>query len=269
VAPEDLQSFLDRFVEVCSNDSRVAAAFLGGSHARGEADAHSDVDLCMIASDHAFADLVANRADLVRRLGDPLFLEDFGLEDQIFFVLAEGTEGEIFFGSERRLGELEPGDYRSLYDPDGILDGVTFSEESVDPDYQEKVLREALTWFWHELSHFISAIGRDQLWWAAGQIEALRSHCVNLVRIEHRVWAGEEPYEKLDRTVGGVAVESLAPTFAPLERGALLEAAIRLVAFHRERGPAIAEANGTAYPFELAELLARRLDAVRERRSSD
>ena len=178
------------------------AAFLGGSHGRGEADAYSDVDLCVIAKDDAYEALVRDRAGFVGRLGTPLFFEDFGFSGLVFFVLADGTEGELFFGSEGRLEELEPGPtFRTLFDPGGILEGVAFAEERTDPAEQHEVLRQVLAWFWHELSHFITAIGRDELWWAAGQLESLRGHCVNLVRIEHGAFAGEEPYEKLDRTI--------------------------------------------------------------------
>jgi hypothetical protein len=51
------------------------------------------------------------------------------------------------------------------------------------------------------------------------------------------VWAGDEPYEKLDRTVGTDSVEPLVSTFVPIERDALWEAAAKILSFHRERVP--------------------------------
>jgi len=261
--PRDIQPLLDRFIEICSNDERIVAAFLGGSHAKGEADAFSDVDLCVIARDEAFDELVAEQARLVGRLGEPLFVENFSLPNVVFFVLDDGTEGEIFFGSRSRLVELEPGQHRVLLDPDALLNGITFEEERADPADQDRVLREALVWFWHDLSHFIAAIGRDQLWWAAGQLEALRAYCLNLVRIEHGVWAGDEPYEKFDRMVGTDAIQPLASTFVPLERDALWDAAAEILSFHRARGPTIAAAHGETYPTELAELMTRQFDEAR------
>lgn len=259
--PNDLQPFLDRFVNACEQDDRVVAAFLGGSHGRGEADAYSDVDLCVIAKDDAYEALVRDRAGFVGRLGTPLFLEDFGIAGLVFFALDDGNEGELFLGSEGRLEELEPGPtFRTLYDPGGILEGVEFAEERTDPAAQHEVLRRILAWFWHELSHFIAAMGRGELWWAAGQLESLRGHCVNLVRIEHEAFAGEEPYEKLDRTIDPAALSPIAETFVPLERGALLRAARVLVRFYAEKAPGVAEANGATYPLELEELMVKRLD---------
>ena len=100
------------------------AAFLGGSHGRGVADAFSDVDLCVIAKDDAYEALVCDRIGFVGRLGNPLFLEDFGFTGLVFFVIDDGIEGELFFGSEGRLEELEAGPtFRTLFDPGGILGG--------------------------------------------------------------------------------------------------------------------------------------------------
>ena len=262
--PRDPQGLLDRFIQLCSDDDRIVAGFLGGSRARGEADAFSDVDLCVITRDDDLADVVADRAELVGLLGDPLFVEDFGITDLVFFVLADGTHGEIFFGSEGRLGELQAGRHRTLFDPSGVLDGVVFAEERVDPVEQREQLRRTVTWFWHELSHFIAALGRDQLWWAAGQLEALRGHCVNLVRVQHDVWAGDEPYEKLDRSIDTVRLAPLRSTFVPIEREALLRAAHDLVRFFTETAPAVAEAHGATYPVELERLTVDRLDALGE-----
>ena len=169
---------------MCAADERIVAAFLGGSLASERADEFSDVDLCVIARDDVFDDVVRDRTSLIEALGEPVFVEDFGHAEVVSFVLADGTEAEIFFGREGALAELRPGRHRTLFDRSGILEGVTFEEERADPEELEDVLRRTLSWFWHELSHFVKAIGRNQLWWAAGQLEALRDHCVNLVRIE-------------------------------------------------------------------------------------
>jgi predicted nucleotidyltransferase len=100
---------VSRFVDACSADDRVVAAFLRGSHARGEADEYSDLDLCVITRDEAFESVMAERATFVRQLGEPLFMEDFGLDRIAFFILADGTECELVFGREGALEELEVG----------------------------------------------------------------------------------------------------------------------------------------------------------------
>jgi predicted nucleotidyltransferase len=256
----DPQPILDRFVEACAADDRIVAAFLGGSLAGERADAFSDIDLCVIARNDALDDLVRDRASLIEALGAAIFVEDFGHPEVVSFVLADGTEAEIFLAREGSLDELRPGPHRTLFDPDGILEGVAFDDERADPDDLKATLEQTLTWFWHELSHLVKAIGREQLWWAAGQLEALRNHCVNLVRIEQSAQAGEEPYWKLDEEVRTAALEPVEATFVPMEREALLAAGRILVSFFRERAPRVAAAYGATYPAELDRVMVKRLD---------
>ena len=236
------------------------AAFLGGSRGRGEADVYSDVDLCVIASNDAYEALIRDRAAFVGRLGTPLFLEDFGFSDLVFFILDDGTEGELFLGSEERLEELEPGPtIRTLFDPGGILEGVVFAEERMDRTEQREVLRQILTWFWHELAlHHRDGTGRALV--GAGQLESLRGHCVNLVRAEHGAFAGEEPYESS-------TARSISPRCRRSPRRSCRWSGTRccepheeLVRFYTEKAPGVAEANGATYPLELEKLMVKRLD---------
>ena len=254
-----------RFIGACSADDRIVAAFLAGSHATGTADAYSDLDLGVITTDAAFADVIADRRSLVERLGEPLFLDHFGREWNVFFILADGTEGEIFFGREGALDEIDVGPFEPLLDTRGILAGVAFPFSPPDADAQREYLRQIVNWFWHELSHFIAAIGREDLWWAAGQLEALRGHCVNLMRIQHGAEAQDEPYEKLAKAIPVAELTSLRATFCPMERDAMLDAARVIVRFFREHAPRVAEAEGTAYPSALAQLMTDRLDELSER----
>jgi len=258
--PRDPRPVIDRFVAACSADERIVAAFLGGSRARGDADRYSDLDLCVIATDEAHDDVVAGRATLVQRLGEPLFLEDFGLDAMAFFILADGTEGEIFFGRRSRLDVIHVGPFEVLLDKGGVLMGAEFPIAEPDPTEQAEALHRVLYWFWHDLSHFIAGMGRGQLWWAHGQLEALRGLCVNLARIERGAEAGEEPYEKIDTTIPATALSPLTGTFVPLERRAMLEAAIEIVRFFQERAPRVAETHGETYPVELERLMVSRLD---------
>jgi predicted nucleotidyltransferase len=251
-----------RFVEACSADDRVVAAFLRGSHARGQADEYSDLDLCVITRDEAFGSVMAEWAAFVRQLGEPVFMEDFGLDRIAFFILADGTEGEVVFGREGALEELEVGTFVTLVDKRGILDGAEFPFAKPDPDERREQLRQVLNWFWHDLSHFMAALGRGELWWASGQLEALRRYCVNLLRIKHGVEAQEEAYEKLEKAVPVSELAPLRATFRPMERDALLKAALDIVSFFREHGPQVAGAYGSEYPEELERLMCDRLDEL-------
>src|SRR5215217_5521488 len=89
------QIFLNRFVAACQADARIVAALLGGSYAKGTADAYSDLDLTLITTDAAYEEFIAGREAFIRLLGDPVFLEDFDLPQIVFFIFPDDTEGEL------------------------------------------------------------------------------------------------------------------------------------------------------------------------------
>jgi len=260
--PRDHSAVVSRFIEVCSADERIVAAFLSGSHARGEADEYSDLDLGLITTDEAFENVMSDRGAFIRQLGEPLFLEDFGYDRTVFFILADGTECEVFFGREGALEEIDVGPFEPLLDRRGILTGAQFPFAQPDPDEQREYLRKVLNWFWHDLSHFMAALGRGDLWWAYGQLEALRRYCVNLVRIQHGVEAQEEAYEKLEKAIPVSELSALQATFCRMEPQVMLRAALDIVSFFREHAPRVAGAYGSGYPAELERLMSDRLDEL-------
>src|SRR5215210_2015956 len=91
--PHKYQDVLKRFVAACRADERVVAALLIGSYARGTADAYSDLDLGLITTDAAYEDFATGCAAFIRLLGEPVFLEDFDLPNNVFFIFPDGTEG--------------------------------------------------------------------------------------------------------------------------------------------------------------------------------
>lgn len=259
------RAVLDRFVAACHEDARVVVAFLGGSNARGEADAHSDLDLCAITTDGAFDGFRADRETFLRRLGEPIFIEDFGLPDVVFCILADGTECELHLAHEGGLRALHAGQYRALIDKKGVLQGVTFAAERVDSGEQREVLRGLIAGFWHELSHFITAMGRGQLWWAYGQLDSLRGHCVSLARLRHNfsAWAGgDEPYFKVEKELPGEELAPLLATCVARERRAMLDAARMIIGMYRQLAQALAQAHGLEYPAQLERVMLDRFTEV-------
>ena len=177
------------------------------------------------------------------------------------FVITESdVELELHFFRLGDLDAIHAGPHRVLLDPRDILQDRTFSPALPDDAARVRQLREILMWFWHDVGHFTTAIARDQLWWAAGQLEQLRNACINLVRIEQGGEAEDEPYWKLDVELATGALEPLRSTFVPLERDDLLRAGRDVLAFFRSRGPDVAQANGLTYPAELDRLIGGRLD---------
>ena len=253
-------ALITRLVERCAADERVVAAFLGGSRVRGGADDLSDYDISVIVADASYGGLIAEKDGFVRLLGEPLFLEDFGNENVAFVIFADGVELELLFFREGDLRSIRSGPHHVLYDRAGILSGLEFPPPDLDPGEQMLELRNLLFWFWHDLGHFTAAIERGQLWWAAGQLEQLRHHCVSLIRIEQGVEVEDEPYWKLDAAISTDRLDPLRSTFVRVDRDELLRAGRELLAFFRRQAPIVARTKGLSYPSELDALVGRHLD---------
>jgi hypothetical protein len=253
---------LSRFVAACEADPRIVAAFVYGSHAAGTADAYSDVDLGVVTTDEAYEEFLASRREFVRRLGEPLLLEDFDWPATVFFVLAEGAEGELAVGRASGFTTVVRGPCRALLDRDGLLAGAVFTGEVPARDDQLETLRRLLGWFWHDVSHLVAALGRGQLWWAAGQLDVLRVMCVNLARLAEDFSARADGHDKVDATLPAARLAPLASTWCPLDGDTIRRAALTLAAFHREVGRELARAHGVGYPERLAGMMCGRLQAL-------
>jgi predicted nucleotidyltransferase len=241
------------------------AAFLGGSYAKGTADAYSDLDLSVITTDAAYEEFFAGREGFVQRLGEPLFLEDFDLPNIVFFILPDGTEGELWFGAESYLDHLHCGRYQVLVDKKRILVGAVFPEHEAAGADQIETLRRLVYWFWHDLSHFITAMGRGQLWWAYGQLEELRRDCVNLARMRQAFSAPAEGYEKVEQALPADQLSPLQTTYCPLEQSAMFQAALVIVQFYRELAAPLAQQHGITYPADLDSVMCTRLEVTTSR----
>ena len=266
--PHHHQVVMNRFVTACQADERVVAATLYGSYARGAADAYSDLDLGLITTDEAYEDFTASREAFLRLLGELVFLEDFNLPHIVFFIFSDGTEGELSLGRESQFNHNHGGPYRVLLDKKNILAGVVFPRDHPAQAEQIEALRRLVYWFWHDLSHFIAAMGRGQLWWAYGQLEELRRYCVNLARLRQNFSVEADGYEKVEQAIPIEQLSSLQSTCCPMEQGAMLQAALVIVRFYQELAPPLAQAHGITYPADLERVMYDRLEQLCKARLS-
>jgi predicted nucleotidyltransferase len=261
------RAFIDRFVKACQADDRVVAAFLGGSTVKGYADAYSDADLCVITTDSSFEEFYKERETFLRSLGDLVFLEDFDTPNIAFYIYADDTEGELNFYSEGGLEQIHSGSVRILLDKKNLLKEVEFTEQIPTSSEQVEKLRRQIQGFWHELSHFITAMGRDQIWWAQGQLEALRGICANLARLRHNVLdagVGEEPYFKIEKVMPVEQLSALQETFCPLEKKEIMKASLILVRFYLDVAPPLALLHGIQYSHGLERVMLDRLRRLQD-----
>jgi hypothetical protein len=119
-------------------------------------------------------------------------------------------------------------------------------------------LRQQLNGFWHELSHFIKAMARRQLWFAHGQLEAMRQICVNLARLRYDfsdAAVGEEPYFKVEKALPVEQLSTLQTTYGPMEYASMLQAGLVICRFYQEVAPTLAKAHDLTYQTGLEQIL--------------
>jgi len=261
------QIIMDRFITACQTDDRVTAALHVGSYVKGLADAHSDLDLYLIIADEAYEDFIGNRAAFIGKLGEPLFMEDFDLPDILFMIFPDGSEVEISFGRENQLSQILNEPYNVLLDKKNIIVNITPRERQLDEGEQTEKLRRLIYWFWHELSHFTTALTRGQLWWAHGQLGALRLYCMNLTRLRNDFSdqeVGEEGYFKIEKAIPVEQLSSLRETYCPMEENAMLESAEIIVHFFRDIATGLAATHGIMYPDRLDSVIVEKLEKLKE-----
>ena len=253
--PEHHRETASRFVAVCQADPRILAAFLGGSYAREQADRFSDLDLYFVTTNESYEDFLVEKERFARQLGEPLFLEDFGVPHGYCFMLSNTTEGEFWFGPEHHFKNICIGAYKVLVDKKNILGGNDFPPPVVDQMKQLALLQRQIDCFWHELSHFIKAMGRKQLWFAYGQIEAMRRICTILARLKHNFpdayLEEEEPYFKIEQALPMEDLSPLQATFCAMEYDAMLQTAFVLCRFYQDTAPELAKVHHLSYQAEL------------------
>jgi hypothetical protein len=152
-----------------------------------------------------------------------------------------------------------------LLDKTGILTGFTSTESGMAPSEQHETLHNLIYGFWHELSHFVTAMHRQQGWWAFGQLEALRRHCVGLMRLRHNfaVWAGgDEPYFKVEKELPVALLMPLQETICLMEPNAMRNAARVVHRLYRELAQPLAQMHNIVYPAGLDRVMSARLEAL-------
>jgi predicted nucleotidyltransferase len=255
------QAVLERFTKACNADERVAAAFLGGSFARGAADAYSDLDFYAITTDDGYDSFYADRQAFMRRLGNPVYLDDFNEFgfDMVLFTFDDGVEGELALARASRFDHIHGGPHVVLVDKQGLLAGKTFPPYQPSEDDQRRALRHEIYSFWDTLSYFVRTIYREQMWSAYGALNEMRMKCLKLARLRRDFASEHTAYSGVERVLPQEELRALEPTCCPLERAAMLEAASILVAFYRQVAPPLAAEHGIEYPDGLERIVLRRL----------
>ena len=117
--PETAEPFLDRLVEVLQADPRVLAAWLMGSHARGTADRHSDVDVWLVVEPEAKAEFVADWPELSDRVA-PSVLRQQVFGSTFLHITADWQRWDVSIGVPDDVARRTRSTLRPLFDRAGL-----------------------------------------------------------------------------------------------------------------------------------------------------
>ncbi|MEV0651317.1 nucleotidyltransferase domain-containing protein [Phytomonospora sp. NPDC050363] len=238
-------------------DERVLGVFLIGSHASGENDAYSDVDLHLVVTDASAESFRTGFAAVLEALAGPLVLADpipgllggLGItEDWLHVDLVVHSRSEY-----------DPAAYEAvlpLFDRTGdLLPPARRPAGNGEPYFP----LPAVNLFFYFLGNLVTVLGRDERVVAGSGIVAVRDQLVRLMRAERGV-----------RRTGGVKrlnaflsaeqrafLESIPP--AGTDPAGIVAANRVICAEFVRRGRALAAATGEEWPARLEEATLRRL----------
>jgi predicted nucleotidyltransferase len=263
VEDAEYERLAQRLIQITKGDPRMEALLVYGSRAGGSADRFSDLDIGIVTADDAFDAVVADARGLIGKLGRPLFLDDFGEPRELHAILANGADLELII--DRASDLVLEGPHRTLFDHAGVVERAEAKGPPVLEPVDADDLRRRIVGYWHDVEHFVTALGRGNTWWAYGQLDELRRAYLNLARIEAGQAPEDEAYWKLHDALPAKRLAELRATVAPPEIGPMRDAALSLLDRYREVARKLAERDGVPYPDELDRLISGRLRSLEAR----
>jgi predicted nucleotidyltransferase len=125
------QAVLDKLTSVARSDDRVAALWLQGSLARGDADPFSDIDAYLAIDDAAFDALWRDRAAFLEKIGHAYVSADAttpGLT-ALHALLEGGVKLDLFFEPLSKVVQQKRPSVRVLFDRGGVEAQLSTSYE--------------------------------------------------------------------------------------------------------------------------------------------
>jgi predicted nucleotidyltransferase len=257
------RAFLDRLVSRAGDDERVTALMLGGSHATGTADEHSDLDLYLITHDERFDSFRDGRHAFMHQLGDAVFLEEhenFGFL-LLLFMYSDGVRGEIALTPARDVSEVHGGPHITLLDKDGVLHGRQFPARPINARDRRAIAAHMLIWFWYDRWLLDVALARGTLWTAHYYLERCRQTCIDLGRLRARPDLWPSGYEKAEHVIDVATLDTLASTVVALEADAMRNAAASVTQIYLALGRQVADLHGATFPDRLVNTVTAHLNS--------
>jgi predicted nucleotidyltransferase len=159
----DHAELAERIGEALENCPGVGAAFLGGSHGRGEADAYSDIDVyAVVADSEEMTDVVTRLARTAEAVAPLVFSKVLPNARTINCITLEWHRFDLTVVTGSELAFLTDGQARPLFDQLGLTAALAAVAPSSAPPAPEALL-DIVSEFIRVLGLSVVAKGREDL----------------------------------------------------------------------------------------------------------
>lgn len=177
--PIELQSFIDRAVDILKKDDRIAGIALGGSYITGIMDEFSDLDFVIAVYPEYFSEVMSERIDLVGKLGKLLsaFTGEHVGEPRLIISLYDSPLLHVdykFVSLEDAGKRIE--DPVILYQKANALTTAFSKEPAVFPIPDLQWIEDR---FWVWVHYGAGKIGRQEIFEAIEHISFLRQNVIS------------------------------------------------------------------------------------------
>lgn len=176
-------ALLLRIVDLLRAEPRVLAAWLYGSHGRGQADEYSDLDVWVVAED--VDGLLADWPALAGRLGEVVLIEPIRGQPAIRCILADWTHYDVWISRPDEVPRRSADTVRLLFDRAGLAQRLQPQAAPAPPDVAKA--RALTVEFLRTLGNLPSVLHRGDPLYAVSTAQVARLMLVELMLTELRV----------------------------------------------------------------------------------
>jgi hypothetical protein len=177
------QLLLSRLVELLRAEPLVLAAWLYGSHGRGEADAYSDLDVWVVAED--VPGLLARWPELAAGLGPLAHVEPMRGMTGFRHVLPDWTCLDVWISPRTAIDSRDAGAVRLLFDRAGVGGELPAATPAPAPAVDKAV--GLTSEFLRTLGHLPAVLARGDVLYGASLAQVLRLTLIELMLCDLRL----------------------------------------------------------------------------------
>ena len=238
---------VEKFEDIAEKDSRVIAAFLGGSLASGHADDYSDIDMYYVIKPESYKEFLASIRSVIESIGSLAYFDQHSLFgfDLVLFMFQNGVKGEIGLGTAEKIKIMHAGPFKILVDKTDILQNLSLPTEKppVGEDLRRYVEAQ-LRWYWYWNNMLMTALARDHLWSALQDLNTMRGHVWNLLKLSY----GFSPNDRIERNLPPKIKEEMGSTVATYDQDNIRNAADTMTRILKRETESLIAKTGAEYP---------------------